>query len=69
MFRVVYVEGRALALDTGHGCGGRGGYLHRAEECWARFASRKGMVRSLGVSVDRPARAALIGQLHLRVGQ
>jgi predicted RNA-binding protein YlxR (DUF448 family) len=69
MFRVACVAGRGVVLDARRGCGGRGGYLHGAEDCWGRFASRKGMVRSLGVSVDRAARAALIDQLRLRLGQ
>jgi predicted RNA-binding protein YlxR (DUF448 family) len=69
MFRVVYVPGGGLLVDSGRNSGGRGGYLHRAEECWVRFARRKGMVRSLKVPVDRSARAVLVDQLRLRCGQ
>jgi len=43
---------------------GRSGYLHRNESCWSQFAARKGMLRSLRFSVERPQRAALIGQIR-----
>jgi predicted RNA-binding protein YlxR (DUF448 family) len=42
---------------------GRTGYLHRQRECWDRFASRKGLVRSLGRTVGRTARALFVQQL------
>jgi predicted RNA-binding protein YlxR (DUF448 family) len=42
---------------------GRSGYLHRREECWERFAARKGLVRSLGCSVDKAARMAFVQEL------
>ncbi len=45
---------------------GRGGYLHRRQQCVQAFATaRAGMVRSLGVALSREARkqyAALIEQ-------
>jgi uncharacterized protein len=69
MFRVVHAPGDGLLVDSGRNSGGRGGYLHRSEDCWVQFARRKGMVRSLKVSVDRSARAVLVDQLRLRRGQ
>jgi len=69
MLRIVGVAGHGLALNTGRNRTGRGGYLHRDEECWTRFAGRKGMVRSLGVSVDRAARATLVGRLRPQLHQ
>ena len=42
---------------------GRSGYLHPREECWERFAARKGLVRSLGCSVDKTTRNALVQEL------
>jgi uncharacterized protein len=69
MFRLTWAPGGGLLVDSGCNSGGRGGYLHRSEECWVRFARRKGMVRSLKVSVDRSARTMLVDQLRLRRGQ
>jgi len=43
---------------------GRSGYLHRRPDCWARFAARKGPVRSLGCHVDKAARQAFVRTLH-----
>ena len=42
---------------------GRTGYLHRHQECWDRFAARKGLVRSLGCHLGTPARALFVQQL------
>jgi predicted RNA-binding protein YlxR (DUF448 family) len=42
---------------------GRTGYLHRQQECWNRFAARKGLVRSLGCHVGTTARASFVQQL------
>jgi predicted RNA-binding protein YlxR (DUF448 family) len=69
MLRLIYAPGDGLLVDSGRNSGGRGGYLHRSEDCWARFARRKGTVRSLKVSVDRSARTMLVDQLRLRRGQ
>jgi predicted RNA-binding protein YlxR (DUF448 family) len=57
----------ALTVDAERRGAGRGGYLHPRPDCWVRFARRKGPLRSLRVSVDRPARAALVDQLAVRV--
>jgi uncharacterized protein len=69
MFRLVHAAGSGLLVDSGCNSGGRGAYLHHSEDCWVRFARRKGMVRSLKVSIDRSARAVLVDQLRLRRGQ
>ncbi len=42
---------------------GRSGYLHRQQECWNRFAARKGLVRSLGRHLGTTARALFVQQL------
>jgi uncharacterized protein len=68
LLRVVRTATGALDIDTARRAGGRGGYVHVRPECWTRFARRKGAVRSLGASVDRAARAALVAQLERRVG-
>jgi predicted RNA-binding protein YlxR (DUF448 family) len=66
LIRIVRDGAGRLRLDAERRAGGRGGYLHRAPECWARFAQRKGPVRSLRAAVDRPTRVALVA--HLRRG-
>jgi len=67
MLRLVCDEQGGLAIDVTRCAGGRGGYLHRAKDCWERFAQRKGMVRSLRAIVDRPKRTELVEQLGLGV--
>ena len=68
LLRVVRTDGRSLGVDAERRAGGRGGYLHLRPECWARFARRKGSVRSLRAPVDRATRAALVALLESRVG-
>jgi hypothetical protein len=63
LLRVVRDASGVLQLDTRRRRGGRGGYLHQRRECWARFAQRKGPVRSWRATVDRPARTALTAVL------
>ena len=44
---------------------GRTGYLHPLPECWERFASRGGRVRSLGRNVDKPRRLTFVQELKV----
>lgn len=69
LLRVVRDAAGSLGIDAQRRAGGRGGYLHPRPECWARFAQRKGPVRSLRAAVDRATRAALVAQLQSRVGE
>jgi predicted RNA-binding protein YlxR (DUF448 family) len=69
LLRVIRTADGALQLDTPRRAGGRGGYLHRSRNCWDRFAKRKGPLRSLRATVDRPARAALVATLLLDAGE
>ncbi|MBX3023386.1 YlxR family protein [bacterium] len=69
LLRVVRAADGALALDVSRRAGGRGGYLHRRRDCWDRFAKRKGPLRSLRATVDRPARAALVAALLSDAGE
>ena len=62
LLRVSRVRDGALGI-AGQMHQGRSGYLHRREECWERFAARKGLVRSLGCSVDKTTRIALVQEL------
>jgi predicted RNA-binding protein YlxR (DUF448 family) len=66
LLRVWQPPGGDLALAA-YGRTGRSGYLHRREECWAKFAARKGPVRSLGRTVDRGVRGTFVEGLR-RVG-
>jgi len=54
----------ALRIDVKRSLGGRGAYLHRADECLSRFAKRRGMVRSLRSAVDAPIRAEVVAELR-----
>ena len=69
LVRLVRDDAGALRIDPQRRAGGRGAYLHRQPECWAQFAHRKGVVRSLRATVDRPARAALVVELQRHVGE
>jgi uncharacterized protein len=69
LLRVVRTPDGALQLDATRRASGRGGYLHRSPECWHRFAGRKGALRSLRATVDRPARAALVAELQPDAGE
>ena len=48
---------------VGRTSSGRSGYLHRREVCWQQFSARKGLVRSLGCTLDRAARVAFVQEL------
>ena len=53
----------ALVPDRRHR--GRSGYLHPRPECGARFAARKGPVRSLRRQFDRTVRLRFVEGLEL----
>jgi predicted RNA-binding protein YlxR (DUF448 family) len=67
LLRVIRTVEGSLRVDFKRRLGGRGGYLHLSAECWDRFARRKGLVRSLGGTVDRTTRAALVSKLQLSI--
>jgi predicted RNA-binding protein YlxR (DUF448 family) len=64
LIRIVSADG-ALTVARGRRRQGRSGYLHRDEECYNRFAARKGSLKSLRRTIERPARQALIAELRL----
>jgi predicted RNA-binding protein YlxR (DUF448 family) len=45
---------------------GRGGYLHRSEECWRGFLNRKAHYRAFHVEISRARKERLIRQLERR---
>jgi predicted RNA-binding protein YlxR (DUF448 family) len=64
MVRLARDAAGALRVDPKRSLPGRGAYLHRAEECFSRFAKRRGMVRSLRSAVDTPTRAQVVAELR-----
>jgi predicted RNA-binding protein YlxR (DUF448 family) len=48
---------------------GRGGYLHRAPECWEKFLRRKSVYRAFHVEIGKGAKAALVQKLKERYGE
>ena len=63
LLRITVGTDSELTVVTARRHNGRSGYLHRQQECWDRFAARKGPVRSLGRNVDRPVRLTFVQQL------
>jgi predicted RNA-binding protein YlxR (DUF448 family) len=45
---------------------GRGGYLHRDENCWKMFINRKGHFRAFHTEISRAAKEQLVQQLKAR---
>jgi predicted RNA-binding protein YlxR (DUF448 family) len=52
-----------LILDAKRG---RGGYLHRNENCWRAFIGRKSHYRAFRTEVSRAAKEQLILELQCR---
>jgi predicted RNA-binding protein YlxR (DUF448 family) len=48
---------------------GRGGYLHRAPECWITFTRRKSVYRAFHVEIGRSAKERLVELLKERHGE
>ncbi|MBI2988909.1 MAG: YlxR family protein [Deltaproteobacteria bacterium] len=57
LLRIVQHSGelRVDRLETG-----RGGYLHKAEECWSAFLRKKSLYRAFHIEVGREPRERLI---------
>jgi len=55
-------QGRLVVARTN----GRGGYLHRKQDCWQAFLRRKGIYRAFHVEVSRAAKDRLIQELKDR---
>jgi len=43
---------------------GRGGYLHKTENCWDLFLRRKSVARAFRAEVGKPAKERLISNLR-----
>ena len=65
MVRIAVVEGRVTIDLQGKGAG-RGGYLHRTNECVERFVNSKAReFRSLKRKIDRPERLEIARAIKL----
>lgn len=62
LLRLAVAEDDTLAVVSRRHSG-RTGYLHRQQDCWDRFARRKGLVRSLGRAFGVTQRATFVQQL------
>lgn len=48
---------------------GRGGYLHRREECWRMFVGRKSHFRAFRREISKAAKESLVRLLKARYGE
>jgi hypothetical protein len=64
LLRLVATDGRRLKLDLQGRYQGRGGYLHRDQECWEGFRRKKSLYRALRVEIDKEARDRFIAELR-----
>lgn len=63
LIRVTLADQNRLILDAKRG---RGGYLHRNENCWRAFIGRKSHYRAFHSEVSRAAKEQLILELQCR---
>ena len=63
LIRVALADQNKLILDANRG---RGGYLHRNENCWRAFLDRKSHYRAFHGEVSRAAKELLILELQCR---
>jgi predicted RNA-binding protein YlxR (DUF448 family) len=66
LIRLRVSEGGGLSADENRA--GRGGYLHRARECWEKFVKRKSVYRAFRAEITRDAKQALVQELKDRYG-
>jgi len=64
LLRLTVTTDGTLAVVTGRRHSGRTGYVHPKRACWERFASQKGLLRSLGRAVDKASRVTFVQQLE-----
>ena len=63
LIRLAVTDQGYLKVEEIHG---RGGYLHRSDECWRAFLSRKAHYRAFHVEISRAHKEKLIRQLERR---
>jgi predicted RNA-binding protein YlxR (DUF448 family) len=59
-------QGELIADDSG---AGRGGYLHRARECWVKFTRRKSVYRAFHREIGKSVKEELVRALEERHGE
>ena len=59
-------EGELIPDDSGLG---RGGYLHRGNECWEKFTRRKSVYRAFHVEISKTAKLKLVAALRKQHGE
>lgn len=64
MIRLARRSDGSLVVNRGGRERGRGGYLHRDENCWSRFARQRGTIRSFRAVVQPQTRVAVIDRLR-----
>ena len=62
----VGTQGQLFADATG---AGRGGYLHRLEECWNKFARRKSVYRAFHAEVGKSVKEKIVQEIKERHGE
>jgi predicted RNA-binding protein YlxR (DUF448 family) len=63
MIRLAVIEQGQLELNQRLG---RGGYLHRIENCWKMFINRKSHFRAFRTEISRAAKENLVQRLKVR---
>jgi len=66
MIRLAVIEQGELELNQRSG---RGGYLHRNENCWKMFINRKNHFRAFRTEISRAAKENLVQRLKARDGE
>ena len=66
MIRLAVIEQGQLELNRQSG---RGGYLHRVENCWKMFINRKSHFRAFRTEISRAAKENLVQRLKARDGE
>jgi predicted RNA-binding protein YlxR (DUF448 family) len=64
LIRLVVTDQANLKIDQDGS--GRGGYLHRDEECWQAFVRRKSLYRAFHVPLTKDAKEQVVQQLKKR---
>ncbi|MGH7930317.1 MAG: YlxR family protein [Candidatus Binatia bacterium] len=57
--------GELIVDDSG---AGRGGYLHRSQECWEKFKRRKSVYRAFHIEIGKTVKEKLVDSLKERHG-
>ena len=65
LLRIVAEQGGLKAADGGNG---RGGYLHRARECWQGFLRRKNLHRAFHAEISKDAKEKFVHELQNALG-